>query len=474
MKTPNRLIKLYQNLADREKWITTQELAVMMDCSAKTIRKDLELLKSFLPENWFIISQRGKGVYLHRPDNQLNLAFEHVINETDKLQNLMAFLIQNESGCSLIEVSRALFYSVSTISKLLKIVRKDLKKYHLRLDMKPIKINGEEFHLRQFYYEYYLSKNGTDWMQKQALQSMHSFMKRIESEGDFTFSDTAYIQLPIVLSIWQSRIVKKKHITEFVYPAILVELGDSIDWLLPLIESYLASLHIKVTPTELRYGAALILGAPRITQKNCKSLNQAIGQHQLESVMEAIRYVEEQTQLPFTKDPILVQQVHEYCIHAKVRWVTRVHSYVNQHKEIIKNRKAYLFHYIHEAVQLYCKYADSIRDDDIADLTMYFSASRKGHHLQQKEKTVLLYICDLGVMRYVKLKLMDHINRPINIITTNQAHEMASLASHKGVDAIITTHQHYYALIANDIPAIQVSPLLSKYEINMIKDTLKL
>lgn len=125
MKTPNRLIKLYQYLVDHEEWITTQELAVKMDCSAKTVRKDLELLKSFLPENGFIVSQRGKGVYLHRPDNHSNLAFEHVIKETDKMQNLMSFLIQNDSGCSLVEVSRALFYSVSTVSKLLKMVRKE-------------------------------------------------------------------------------------------------------------------------------------------------------------------------------------------------------------------------------------------------------------------------------------------------------------------------------------------------------------
>ena len=471
MKTPNRLIKLYQYLVDHQEWITTQELAVIMDCSAKTVRKDLELLKSFLPENWFIVSQRGKGVYLHRPDNHSNLAFEHVIKETDKMQNLMAFLIQNDSGCSLVEASRALFYSVSTVSKLLKMVRKELKKYHLRLDMKPLKINGEEFHLRQFYYDYYVTKNCTGWIQKQSLDFMYTFMKKIENEGDFTFSDITYIQLPIMLSVWQNRMAKKKYITEFVYPHLLAELGETIDWLLPLIGRYLASLHITFPTHELHYGAALILGASRIAHNHSRRI---IVQHQWDTVANSIRYIEEQTQLPFSQDHILVQQIHEYCLSARVRWVTRIHSYVNLHKEVIKSREPVLYHAIVEAVQLYSKYADSIREDDIADFTMYLVASRKGYDMQLKEKTILLYMSDPGVMRYAMLKLLDHLNGQIKIVTTNQAQEMAHLVAHQYVDVIITTNKHNYALLTNEVPVIQVSPLLSNYEINMIKDTLHL
>ncbi|MGG4397585.1 helix-turn-helix domain-containing protein [Paenibacillus thiaminolyticus] len=471
MKTPNRLIKLCQYLVDHEEWVTTQELAVKMNCSAKTVRKDLELLKSLLPENWFIISQRGKGVCLQRPDNSPDVYFEHMINQTDKMQNLMSFLIQNDSGCSLVEVSRALFYSVSTVSKLLKLVRKELKKYHLRLDMKPLKINGDEFHLRQFYYDYYVSKNSTDWIQSHSLNLMYSFMKRIENEGKFSFSDNTYIQLPIMLSVWQSRMAKKKYITEFVYPDLLAELGETIDWLLPLIEGYLESLHITYPPHELYYGAALILGASRITHNHSRRI---IVDHQWDTVANSIRYIEEQTRLPFSQDHILVQQIHEYCLSARVRWVTRVHSYVNLHKEVIKSRKPVLYHSIQEAVQLYSKYADSIREDDIADFTMYFVASRKGHHLQLKEKTILLYMSDPGVMRYAMLKLLDHLQGQIKIVTTNQAQEMAHLVAHQYVDVIVTTYKHNEALLTNEVPIIQVSPLLSNYEINMIKDTLQL
>ncbi|WP_031418672.1 helix-turn-helix domain-containing protein, partial [Lysinibacillus sphaericus] len=108
MTTSNRLIKIYQHLVEHEDWITAQELAVLLNCSVKTVRKDIVELTSFLPENWLIETQRGKGVFLHRPPNQTNLAFEHLINETDKLHNLITFLIRNESGCSLSEVSQAL------------------------------------------------------------------------------------------------------------------------------------------------------------------------------------------------------------------------------------------------------------------------------------------------------------------------------------------------------------------------------
>ncbi len=477
MTTSNRLIKLYQHLVEHEDWITAQELAVLLNCSVKTVRKDLIELTSFLPGNWIIETLRGKGVFLHRPPNQTSLAFEHLINETDKLHNLITFLIRNESGCSLSEVSEALFYSGSTISKVLELLRNDLKKYYLKIDMRPIRINGEEFHLRQFYFDFYLRKHCFPLISEQASESIYSFMNEIERKGSFTFSDHSYAQLPILLSIWQSRMIKKKYITEFVYPAVLVESDNSIDWLLTLIESYLKSIQVMVIPSELHYGAALILGAARIEKRkdnHCLSMNEIIGQPQFDSIRNVIKYVEEQTQLPFSNDPILVQQCHEYFEHAKIRLLTKVYSYANHHKSIIKNKQAFLYNCIQEAIVRNCNYAESFRDDDFADITMYFMASKKGHEIQQKEKTILLYMNDLGVLRYIMLKLLDHINGHIRLMTTNQAHEMVSLALHGDIDAIITTNHHIYGLVTNDIPVLQVSPLLSDSEIKMIKNNLKI
>ncbi len=477
MTTSNRLIKIYQHLVEHEDWITAQELAVLLNCSVKTVRKDIVELTSFLPENWLIETQRGKGVFLHRPPNQTNLAFEHLINETDKLHNLITFLIRNESGCSLSEVSQALYYSASTISKVLELLRKDLKKYYLKIDMRPIRINGEEFHLRQFYFDFYLRKHCFHMVSEQFSESIYSFISEIERKGGFTFSDHGYAQLPILLSIWQSRMIKKEYITEFIYPAVLVESGNSIDWLLTLIKNYLESIHVMFIPSELHYGAALILGAARVEKKkddDCLSMNQIIGKPQLDSIMNVINYVEKQTQLPFSKDPILVQQCHEYFEHAKIRLITKVYSYANPHKSIIKNKQAFLYNCIQEAIVRNCNYAESFRDDDFADITMYFMASKKGQEMQQKEKTILLYMNDLGVMRYMKLKLLDNINGHIRLMTTNQVHEMVSLALHGDLDAIITTNHHIYGLVTNDIPVLQVSPLLSDSEVKMIKNNLKL
>lgn len=81
---------------------------------------------------------------------------------------------------------------------------------------------------------------------------------------------------------------------------------------------------------------------------------------------------------------------------------------------------------------------------------------------------------DPGVMRYAMLKLLDHLQGQIKIVTTNQAQEMAHLVAHQYVDVIVTTYKHNEALLTNEVPVIQVSPLLSNYEINMIKDTLQL
>ncbi|TDL49241.1 HTH domain-containing protein [Paenibacillus dendritiformis] len=477
VKTTERLVAVYQYLVEHDGWITTQQLAAMLGCSVSTIRNDLEILKSFLPDIWFIETRRGKGVHINRPSNQPIVPFKQLLNETDRVQHLIAYLIHNESGCTLTELSQKLFYSVSTISKIIKILKDELKKYHLKLGTKPVRIHGNEFHLRQFYFDYYLNKNCTAWIQPDALNSICTFMRSIEQKGRFKFSDTSYIQLPIVWSVWKSRLLKKQYITKFVYPTVFCESSDSFHWIIPMIEEHLKKLHIRAGSHELQYGAALILGVPRIEGKmagSTKTLsNEMLEQCHMETVTKVIQYIEERTQMPFSDDPILFQQLYDYYKYASIRWVTGIHSNANQKTIKIKDSEFSLFKSVHEAMHYYVNYAESIRDDDVADITMFFLASKLEYSMQQKEKAILLYISEIGVMRYVKLKLLENICGRINIVATNHAHEMKYLASTKKIDIIVTTNQESYTLLPNNIPIIHIDPIPSSYDIAIIQDALK-
>ncbi|RJG25210.1 HTH domain-containing protein [Paenibacillus thiaminolyticus] len=476
VKTSNRLVALYQYLVEHDGWITTQQLAAMLCCSVSTIRNDLEILKSFLPDTWFIESRRGKGVHINRPSNQPIVPFKQLLNETDRVQNLIGYLIHNESGCTLTELSQKLFYSVSTISKIIKILKHELKKYHLKLGTKPVKIHGNEFHLRQFYFDYYLNKNSTAWIQQDTLKSICTLMRSIEQIGGFKFSDNSYIQLPIVLSIWQSRLLKKQYITKFVYPTLFNESSDSFRWIIPMIEEHLKKLYIRVSSHELQYGAALILGVPRIEGEmagSTKTHNEMVEQCHMDPVIKLIQSIEEKARLPFSDDPILFQQLYDYYKYASIRWITGIHSNANQNTIKIKDSEFSLFKSVHEAMHQCFNYVESIREDDVADITMFFVASKLGYHMQQKEKTILLYVSEIGVMRYVKLKLLENICGRIKIVTTNHAHEMQYLATTKNIDIIVTTNQQSYTLLPNNIPIIHIDPIPSSYDINIIQDALK-
>ncbi|MGG3837768.1 helix-turn-helix domain-containing protein [Paenibacillus thiaminolyticus] len=468
MKSSNRLVLLYQYLVEHNDWMTAQQLAAVLSCSVSTIRKELKTLKSFLPDTWFLESQRGKGIRLNRPSNQPILPFTHVVSDTDILQNLIRYLIHNESGGTLTELSRKLFYSVSAISKMMRILKQELKKYHLKLDTKPVKISGDEFHLRQFYFDYYLHTNCTASIQQETLTSIRTLMKSIEQTGGFKFSDISYIQLPIVFSVWQGRLCKKKFITNC--PSVFYELGEPLRWMIPIIERHLKILHIRASSHELHYGAALLLGVPRSEGKIVEVLEPCY----IDSVCKVIQYMEEKTRFPFSEDNILLQQVYDYSKHARVRWITGIHSYANQHAIKIKKCEFTLFTLIHEAMHQYFHYTDSIRDDDVADITMFFVASKQGYRMQQKEKTILLYVNEIGVMRYVKLKLLENICGLVKIMTAHHVHEMEHLASKNNIDVIVTTNQQNYTLLTNGIPVIHIGPIPTSYDFNIIKDTLKM
>ncbi|WP_242069543.1 helix-turn-helix domain-containing protein [Paenibacillus dendritiformis] len=87
-KDISRKIKLLKILAEDKKWFVLSELEQKLDCSSKTIRKDISVLNDLLPQNASIYSKKGKGIKLRIPQDQT--ICEVISNLSKKIPNFFS------------------------------------------------------------------------------------------------------------------------------------------------------------------------------------------------------------------------------------------------------------------------------------------------------------------------------------------------------------------------------------------------
>ncbi|EJR89810.1 BglG family transcription antiterminator [Bacillus cereus] len=158
-----RQIQLLDIIASENRWFTTGELSRELDCSEKTVRKDVRMIISTLPEEWQIKSVKGRGIFLHKLDNVSTSMLHSLFIETtlsfQVLKNLFYEQVQTLS-----ELADKLYIHPSSLYKVLIRVEEELALFKLEIKKRPLKIKGWEVQIRLFYYNFFFKLYGMkDW-----------------------------------------------------------------------------------------------------------------------------------------------------------------------------------------------------------------------------------------------------------------------------------------------------------------------
>lgn len=96
-----------------EEWLTLKEIASTVNCSDKTVRSDLAIIKKWIPEDWSINAQRGKGIKLTKPqyENSDVIASD---KQSDRLLFDLFTKLLEESNYTLEKVSDDFFMSLTS------------------------------------------------------------------------------------------------------------------------------------------------------------------------------------------------------------------------------------------------------------------------------------------------------------------------------------------------------------------------
>lgn len=166
------------NYLKEEKYITAGELSEKLSVSEKTVRLRISSLRNELVQHGAnILSKARHGYLLKISDRKLYQKFllelgkdkslEEQIPETkeERIQYLLAFLLNKEEYVKLDDLSEFLFISRQALTNALRIVESTLKRYGIRIDRKPhygLRADGKEEDIRRLFCDFFLKREGIE------------------------------------------------------------------------------------------------------------------------------------------------------------------------------------------------------------------------------------------------------------------------------------------------------------------------
>ncbi|MGR5970100.1 helix-turn-helix domain-containing protein [Bacillus paranthracis] len=74
-----RHYKLLEYIAYEKKWFSLQEIAQTLNCSVKTVQRDLIQISDYLPDNWYIKTSSKKRSTINKTNFLLNRKYSNEI-----------------------------------------------------------------------------------------------------------------------------------------------------------------------------------------------------------------------------------------------------------------------------------------------------------------------------------------------------------------------------------------------------------
>ncbi|EUJ24287.1 Capsule synthesis positive regulator acpB [Listeria grandensis FSL F6-0971] len=192
-------------LSDHKIW-DRQEICKLVNCSKKTLARDLKNLEHSLPPNWSLINTI-EGISLEKPfdENFIHL-FSAFFSETYLFR--LCYDIYDEKKLSLAAWCQENFVSQATIYRKLTPVHRYLKSIHLQLENKPLDLIGKESQIRFLFYDLFFNAYPAHdiFFIDITWEIIDRFIENIMRKLDLYFSPAAKIQYAAWIGLSLTRI----------------------------------------------------------------------------------------------------------------------------------------------------------------------------------------------------------------------------------------------------------------------------
>lgn len=484
-----RETKILRLLIKENKYVTAENMANELNVSKKTIHRDMssinEVLKTF---DCAIKIVKGKGYYCKLEKSKkisslLNSkkkeSFTPNYQQTRIEWLIKKFILQSykEKPITINQLSQELYISEATLKNDMKLVRKTLESYKLKVikhSDKGLLLDGNEVDIRKALTNYILEAES-----EFSLESMVSLSKsehdKIESivrdaigKHGIMVTDMGFNNLIIHIEIALSRVKSNKIIEQ--HGCITI---NELDPQFICAEEISIKLG-QVFHCNIEYVEIVNIYQHLIAQK--KIFNE---QDDLEldgnlylNIKESIRKIGELYGVDFISDKILIRGLLAHLDAAlnRIRYEMKIR---NEMLDEIKNSYPYSMELAGIlASDLENEYKININQNEVGFLALHFCGSierNKIKFLSQKFRAAVVCTTGVGTSMLINAKLKKNFGYELELIGTYNSYQL-NMLNPQICDLIISTIPLDKA---NGIPYLCVTPLLNDGDIKKIRSFLK-
>lgn len=456
----NIKLKIYEIFKDKN-YHTSNELANILGVSDKTVRNIINDMKSILK---FEI-KRGVGYKLKEISQDFSVITDEIpLNNLERQDYIISKLIMNKY-IKIDDLSYELFVSNRTISNDLKIIKKNLQNFKLKLKSTPyygLNIKGDEINIRNYIIKFMEDKLNKNIFDKNIFSEKFNLISKdtlnFIQKNNLQFSDIAFVNLVIAIYTMFKRIEKNEYINTNINNSILSSNNENIRGFIEHLNKIYYP-KCKMTEYEISYILLNFFSKKTFTLNENKSI-------EIDNLIkESFKYIHLTYNLKITNNKELYDNLYKHLIPLTIRLRFNI-SFKNPILNEIKENMPFAYNIANYMANIICKKLEcEISEDEIGYLAVIFEMSiEKNKNLLKKN---VLIICPLGrgtskFLQYTYMKLFAKYIE--NIHTT-------------GVKDIKTINIDYYDLIFSIVdieeklnkPVYRVNCFLKDNEIYEIK-----
>lgn len=474
-------------IKNKERFVTSKELAEYLSCSDRTVRNALKLIeKTMIIQGVQLLSKQGQGYQIFFENQGAYQEFRQtyelaedytktaVSKGDDRLVFILNKLLFEQVPVLFDDLADELYVSRSTLSHDFKKIRVMLSEYNLSIESranKGVYVSGEERDKRRFIMHYFL--------ENQFLKTLHCYVK-------FNFFDqTVPLEefARIVLDECQEANLK---LSDFVLQNLVVHIALSMirlksgfeiknidcqmtdDAIERKVAQRILSKVSEVTNQEfpvqeIDYITLHLLAKSQQCQKNQKNISEEVLKKSLFKTFQDLGLDDIYN---FSSDFQLIEGLITHLMTLQVRLESRI-TLNNPLVDEIKQNYSDIFFMTREILANMDMFIEwSISDDEIAYVSLHFLAAME--RSKESTKFNILAICatGFGAAQMLRNRLETEFGNRVEVVDVIGYYEL-NQEKLKGIDFIVSAVD--LSNLYFQIPVFKVSVFLKSDEIEMIR-----
>lgn len=474
-------------IKNKERFVTSKELAEYLSCSDRTVRNALKLIeKTMIIQGVQLISKQGQGYQMFFENQGAYQEFRQtyeleedytktaVSKGDDRLVFILNKLLFEQVPVLFDDLADELYVSRSTLSHDFKKIRVMLSEYNLSIESranKGVYVSGEERDKRRFIMHYFL--------ENQFLKAIHCYVK-------FNFFDqTVPLEefARIVLDECQEANLK---LSDFVLQNLVVHIALSMirlksgfeiknidcqmtdDAIERKVAQRILSKVSQVTNQEfpvqeIDYITLHLLAKSQQCQKNQKNISEEVLKKSLFKTFQDLGLDDIYN---FSSDFQLIEGLITHLMTLQVRLESRI-TLNNPLVDEIKQNYSDIFFMTREILANMDMFIEwSILDDEIAYVSLHFLAAME--RSKESTKFNILAICatGFGAAQMLRNRLETEFGNRVEVVDVIGYYEL-NQEKLKGIDFIVSAVD--LSNLYFQIPVFKVSVFLKSDEMEMIR-----